>query len=398
MLKTIAVSDLRPGMYIQEFSGAWSDHPFWRSKFVIKGEEQVRMILKSGIREVLIDTALGLDVAPAPAPTKPPPAPEAVAARPLPPRTVSMSDEMLRARKICNTARDAVATMLNEARMGQTISSEGVGALVADIASSVERNPGALISLARLKTADDYTYMHSVAVCALMVSLARQLGLNDAQTREAGVAGLLHDMGKAFVSADILNKPGKLTDAEFTEVKTHPERGHQVLADNGGVPAAALEVCLHHHEKMDGSGYPHRQKGEEISLLAKMGAVADVYDAVTSNRPYKSGWDPAEAIRRMTEWCNGHFDPRVFQAFVKGVGIYPTGSLVKLASGRLAVVVEQGAQSLLKPTVRAFFSTKSQHYILPEMIDLARNPNEKIVGAEDPATWGVKNLEQFWLD
>lgn len=397
MLKTIPVADLCPGMYVQEFPGAWMDHPFWRSKFVIKGEEQVRMILKSGIREVLIDTELGVDVQPRAEIIKPAPVAVPEAPRPLPPKTVSLSEEMLRARKICGTARNAVAEMLREARMGQTVSCEAVETLVADIASSVGRNPGALISLARLKTADDYTYMHSVAVCALMVALARQLGLDEAQTREAGVAGLLHDMGKALVDSEVLNKPGKLTDEEFAAVKKHPELGHQVLLESTGVPQAALEVCLHHHEKMDGSGYPHRQKGDEISLLAKMGAVTDVYDAITSNRPYKAGWDPAEAIRRMTEWSEGHFDRRVFQAFVKSVGIYPTGSLVKLASGRLAVVVEQGTQSLLKPVVRAFFSTKSQHYVKPELIDLARTPNEKIVGAEDPAAWGVKDLEKFWL-
>jgi len=126
--------------------------------------------------------------------------------------------------------------------------------------------------------------------------------------------------------------------------------------------------------------------------------VCDVYDAITSNRPYKAGWDPAESIRKMTDWCDGHFDKRVFQAFVKSVGIYPTGSLVRLSSGRLAVVVEQSGQSLLKPTVRAFFSTKSQVYVAPELIDLSRvGTPEKILGAEDAAAWGIKNLEQFWM-
>ncbi|MEZ4758150.1 MAG: HD domain-containing phosphohydrolase [Flavobacteriales bacterium] len=128
-------------------------------------------------------------------------------------------------------------------------------------------------SLARLKTADDYTYMHSVAVCALMVALARQLGLSDAHTRTAGMAGLLHDLGKAAIPMAVLNKPGKLTDAEFTVVRSHPVEGYHMLKEGGGVEAAVLDACLHHHEKIDGTGYPDKLKGDKISLIARMAAI-----------------------------------------------------------------------------------------------------------------------------
>ncbi|MBI1835274.1 MAG: HD-GYP domain-containing protein, partial [Burkholderiales bacterium] len=260
-------------------------------------------------------------------------------------------------------------------------------------------NPGALIGLARLKTADDYTYMHSVAVCALMIALSRQLKLSDEETREAGLAGLLHDIGKMAVPAEILNKPGKLTDAEFVSVKEHPAAGYQMLLEAKGVGSIALDVCLHHHEKMDGSGYPKGLEGDQISLYARMGAVCDVYDAITSNRPYKAGWCPAESLRKMSEWSRGHFDDRVFQAFVKSIGIYPVGTLVKLHSGRLGVVIEQQVgKSLLLPKVRVFFSSKSMAYITPLLLDLsAPGVQDKIVSREDTAAWGLKDIDRYWL-
>lgn len=397
MLKKIPVQEICLGMHLQAFCGAWLDHPFWRTKFVLTDPNDITLIIESPIKEVWIDISKGLDIQPDASgqqlqvetaeevPVEPPPPPE--------PKT-SFSDEVKRAAKICARGKEAVVSMFQEARMGKAIEAEEVGPLVEEISNSTLRNPGALISLARLKTADDYTYMHSVAVCALMIALARKLGLDEQQTRDAGMAGLLHDLGKAMIPMEILNKPGKLTDEEFAIVKTHPEEGHKLLLDGHGISEAIKDVCLHHHEKVDGSGYPKRLNSETMTLFAKMGAVCDVYDAITSNRPYKAGWDPAESIKRMAEW-KGHFDPTVFQAFVKSLGIYPVGSFIRLESGKLGVVIEQGEQSLLKPKVKVFFSTKSQSYIKPEAIDLARSA-EKIAGREDPEKWGIKDIDHYW--
>lgn len=406
MLKKINVSDLRIGMYIHEFCGSWMDHPFWKTKFVIKDAQDLLRVRDSGVSEMWIDISKGSDV---PRQTQANAASEAEVAgevdqvlanaeRVSTPqqRQVAFDEEVQRAAKICNKAKGAVMSMFQEVRMGKAVSAEAAGELVDEISTSVMRNPGALISLARLKTADDYTYMHSVAVCALMVSLARQMGQDETTIRELGLAGLLHDLGKAMMPMDVLNKPGKLTDEEFVIMKSHPSEGHRLLVEGGAVGAIPLDVCLHHHEKVDGSGYPDRLNGEQISLFAKMGAVCDVYDAITSNRPYKIGWEPSESIRKMAEWSKGHFDERVFQAFVKSIGIYPVGSLVRLESGRLGVVTEQNPNSLLSPQVKVFFSTKAQTYIKPEVLDLAhRSCNDKIVSHEDPTTWGLQNINMF---
>ncbi len=404
MLKRISVRQLTLGMYIQEFCGSWIDHPFWRNSFLLNDPADLEALLASKIKEVWIDCTRGLDldseenvvsmahneadVAAEMAQT---------VSEPLQIVRVSSDVEFSRAAKIVAKSRQAVNSMFEEARMGQAVNADSAQRLVEEISNSVIRNPGALISLARLKSADDYTFMHSVAVCALMIALARQLGLDEAQCRSAGVAGLLHDLGKAAIPLEILNKPGKLTDSEFAIIKTHPREGHQMLLDGQGVDDNTLDVVLHHHEKIDGSGYPERLQGDEISLFAKMGAVCDVYDAITSNRPYKAGWDPAEALGKMAEWSKGHFDTRVFQAFVKSIGIYPIGSLVMLSCGRLGVIVDQSEKSLLQPQVKVFFSTRSNARILPEIIQLGLPGRSlKIVSREDPAKWRIPDLNQIW--
>ena len=163
------------------------------------------------------------------------------------------------------------------------------------------------------------------------------------------------------------------------------------------MPDAVLDACLHHHEKVDGSGYPDKLQGEGISVIARMTAICDVYDAITSDRPYKRGWDPAESLRRMAEWTRDHFDARIFQAFVKSIGIYPVGSLVRLTSGRIGIVTEQSPTALTTPIVKVFFSTKSDLRIPPEVVNLAApDCNEKIVAREDPEKWRFPDLDELW--
>lgn len=406
MLKRITVAQLRPGMFIQELCGSWMEHPFWRSSFKLDDEADLRRIVDAGISEVWIDTAKGLDVSRQQSRTIKDEAAakaeveatlrDAAASKPTEAEKINITAEAKRAAAICGKAKAAVASMFQEARMGKALEAQAAEPLVEEISNSVMRNPSALITLARLKTIDDYTYMHSVAVCALMVALARELGLDEAVVREAGMAGLLHDIGKMMIPLDVLNKPGKLTDEEFRVVRAHPEEGHKLLLAGHGVSEMTLDVCLHHHEKIDGTGYPMRLDANSISLFSKMGAVCDVYDAITSDRPYKRGWDPAEALRKMAEWSKNHFDQRVFHAFVKCIGIYPVGSLVRLASGRLAVVVEQ-TESLLTPTVKVFFSSRANARVAPEVIDLsARGASDRIEAHESPEKWNFGDLADLW--
>jgi len=408
MHKKIPVNQLRVGMHLLRLEGSWISHPFWRARFVVEDPRVLAKVRASGVTECWIDTALGLDVAPpeAVAPALPvaplavtsAPAPAAAATPAPPPARTAFDEELRQAAALCNKSRRAVAAMFNEARMGRILDADACLPLVEDIAGSVMRNPGALVSLARLKTRDDYSYMHSVAVCALMVSLGRRIGLDEAQCREAGQAGLLHDIGKALMPLEVLNKPSKLTDAEFAVMREHPQRGHQLLAESRAASSVTLDVALHHHERIDGTGYPNRLGGDAIDRYARMGAVCDVYDAITSNRPYKAGWDPATSVARMASW-KGHFDTTLFAAFVQSLGIYPTGSLVRLESKRVAVVAEQNEAALTAPVVVAFYSLRSGMPIAPLRLDLSSaTAQDRIVGREEVPVGHYGRVDELWAD
>jgi HD-GYP domain-containing protein (c-di-GMP phosphodiesterase class II) len=397
VLKKVPVGQLSVGMYLHALEGNWLDHPFWRNGFLISDDRTLKKVLDSGVQHAFIDVVKGADAAaPAPEPVRiSQPTPQSPPPKKV--EKVSLAEEVQYAAKLRARSAQAMRDLHSEARMGKSIDAGECTVLVNDVAESIDRHPDAFRSLARLKTADEYTYMHSVAVCALMVSLGREIGLDEAQCREAGLAGMLHDLGKALMPQEILNKPGKLTPEEFDIIKTHPRRGYELLAGAKNIAAGVLDVCLHHHERIDGTGYPDKLPSDKITQFARMGAICDVYDAVTSNRPYKAGWDPAHSLTQMASW-QGHFDRDMFKSFIRCIGIYPTGSLVRMKSGKLAVVMEQNASALTKPKVKLFFSTRSNEPIRREVVDLAVDTRDQIQAPEPPEKWNFPWLNELWSD
>lgn len=403
MLKRIGVQQLKVGMYVEEFCCSWMEHPFWRSGFVCTDPRDIERIQTSSIAEVWIDSDRGIDV---PADVH---ATSAEAAESLIEATlgeigqaspseesVPAAAEYAQAAQLCAEAKQTAIELFRQARMGQQLDTARVEALVDAILHSITRNSGALTSLVRLKQASDFTYLHGIAVCVLMIVLGRRLGLDREQLRIAGTAGFLHDIGKSVIPLDVLHKPGKLNDEELAVLRRHPQEGLRLLQDSDLDPVV-LDVCLNHHSRADGTGYPNPFHINEISHYSRMAAVCDVYDAVSSGRPYKPAWDPADSIRKMTEWAPTHFDPVVFHAFVKSIGIYPIGTLVRLVSGRLGVVVGQSADSLLMPNVKVFFSIPANARIAPEILDLSSPTCQDAIEApEDPAKWAFPDLMTLW--
>lgn len=404
MYKNFNVTELKPGMHLSKIVGSWLQHPFWRHDFILTSEDIV-LLKESSIKEVIIDISKSIEDF----------------SLPIPPLSkynlfqnissinnscscdhthikTSLSLEIKKAKNIVKNASSKIQTLFNNARMGKAFNENDALELVEEINNSIARNSDALISIVRLKNKDNYTYMHSVAVCALMISLSKTLGYNQEFCKKAGMAGLLHDIGKIFIPIDILNKPGKLNNEEFDIVKNHPIQGWDLLKTCSDISFETLEVCLHHHEKFDGTGYPSNLKGEDISILSRMAAVCDVYDAITSDRTYKKGWEPTLSIKNMSQW-DGHFDTKIFRAFVSSIGIYPVGSIVKLSSGKIAVVFEKCETNLLTPKVKAFFSIKNNVRIHPELIDLSKpNIKDKILSHENNLDFNFQNISDLLSD
>jgi len=402
----VPTSQVCVGMYVNSFCGSWLQHDFFRTSFLIDSPRIVERLQASGLEAVMIDLSRG--VAPA-ARSEAIAAPEAAADTPVEPVVdvvteapkaaknkplAPLSEEMDKARDVTRMVRNTVESLFRDAQLGRNLDAQRIDTAVRSVHESLDRNPGALLSLVQIKRADEYTYMHSVAVSALMAQLAKTLGMDEAAQHQAATAGLLHDIGKVGVPNEILNKPGRLTEDEFKAVRNHPRNGHELLARGGEFDEVALDVCLHHHERIDGRGYPDRLKGDEITQFAKMGAICDIYDAISSNRPYKSAWTPFESLRQMASWGKGHLDPDIFRAFVQSIGVYPVGSIVKLKSNRLAIVTEQNVNELRKPVLKAFYSTQLHERIEPRFVKLGKGL-EEVVSVEDPATWNLPPIDQL---
>jgi len=393
MIKLVPVSRLRVGMYVHDLNRDWIEHDFLRNRFLIDSEKTLQKLLALGEGEISIDTSRGADIEEVQAPPPLAESPVSHEKNPSVPRPVKLGEERQRATQLHAEANRIVQGMMNDVRMGKQISLEQVEPLVERIVDSIFRQQDALLPLAQLKNHDDYTFQHSVSVCALMTSFARSLELPREIIREIATGALLHDVGKARIPDPILNKPGKLTDAEFALMKTHVVQSKIILEATPGICPIALSIAAQHHERFDGSGYPNKLKGNAIDRYGQMSAIVDVYDAITSNRCYHKGMPPTEALRKILEWSKFHFNPELVQVFIRSLGIYPTGSLVRLESGRLAVVDEQYPEKLTEPRVKIIFHTRG-YYLKPELIDL-RHSQDRIVGYEDFGQWKIDQAQ--WM-
>ncbi len=365
-------------MYVHSFAGGWLAQPLWGARFLISSNKELERVHSSD-SEIVIDTAKGCDVATV-QPVQAPIGPRAMRAS----VRFGRADQV-RATELAQRSKTVVNAMFADCRLGKGVVTDDILAVVDDIADSLN-NIAAFVSVTRLKAHDDQTYTHSVAVCALMISLARELGYPAAAVRDLGMAGLLHDIGKSMISPDILLNAGRLNEADTIQMRRHPVQGHRILSATTGVPPAALDACLHHHERLDGLGYPFGLKGEAISAATRMVTICDVYDAITSIRPYAAGQSPLEAVTEM-ESTDGHFDRALLFRFMGSIGVYPAGKLVRIMGDRLAVTLPQNLNGMGQ-VFRSFYSTIDTRFLRYQDVVLTDGlADGTTVIAEDPAAW-----------
>lgn len=315
MLKRIGKDQLQIGMFIEALEGSWLDTPFAGCRYTLECEEEAARLRNSDVCGVFINTSKGLDVLPAVAGHSEPDVP----GRAVKTLLVSRSRKIrfLTADKIKRTSV-LLKSIFDDVSAGAAVTVETVAPVIEEVTQSLDINPSILISMTRMKTKDGATFLPSLAVSALMIRLARHLNLDSSLVPVLGMSGLLHDIGKIGMPIEILTKAGALTDAEMELIRRHPALGHHMLSRGKGMPDIVLDVCLHHHERLDGKAYPLGLFGGQISLHARMAAICDVYDALTSARPYKRPWTSSEAVSWMLD-TKGAFDRPLLREFIEGV-------------------------------------------------------------------------------
>lgn len=286
---------------------------------------------------------------------------------------VPVEEELGRARQIESLAREVVDGALEKARSDEVIDAERAAKVVDDMVASVERNPDGLMVLSQAKDVGRYTSLHSIRTCILALSFGRHLALTKEQLTMLGMGALFHDIGMVKLPTHILEKPVGLTKPEFALMKSHVRQGVDLLRQSKGFPAEALQLVEQHHERNDGSGYPKKLLGDLIGMSGSVGAIVDVYDAITSQRIYRSGISPEDALRRMYEWRHKDFHAELLEEFIKCMGIFPIGSLVELNTGGIGVVITINRQRRLKPKVALVLQANKEPYAKRLIADLAEH-------------------------
>lgn len=384
MLKKIRAYDLQAGMYVVDTGLSWMDHPYlYSQEGLVESDEQVLAIRTEGFAEAFIETgksafscdsqriydsatvdkaidkALSEDIAMARSN-----------------KNVPLHEEMAAALLVHSRSMDVVRGVMAALARNTPMDGQAATDAARDIAGSVARNRDALLSLAMLQDADEYTFRHSVSVSALAAAFGDYLGLARPQVGELALAGLLHDIGKALSPKDLLAKPEALSAEEQARLKHHPIESCAAVSAHMTVPRQVLRAIAEHHERYDGSGYPRGIKAAEQSYYGQILAIADVYAALTQERPYKARLLPDKAMSVMFAMRGKDFEPKLLEHFVKCVGLYVVGSLVRLSTGEHAVVRESNPESPLRPKVSILFDAEMRP-IHPVFLDLS--------GKEGPA-------------
>jgi putative nucleotidyltransferase with HDIG domain len=250
-------------------------------------------------------------------------------------------------------------------------------------------DPHALFALSLLKDYDNYTFTHSVNVAVIALAVGRACGLSEERLRVLGLGGLLHDLGKLKIGLDIINKPGRLTEEEFEEIRKHPQTGADLVAQMDGITPEIIDIVLGHHLRHNRQGYPAEARAREVSPLTEMTAIADSYDAMTTLRSYQQPVTPRKAIKLLQDVAGTALNPHFVEKFITSLGPYPVGSLVRLDSNEIGVVVWVSRSDPNDVQVKMLFDRTGKSLPLPQVTALSGPGSRRIVAEVDPFVRGI---------
>ncbi len=386
MEQRVKRSALKPGMYVVSYGPGSFEQPLVRVNKPILGMADIDALVPASIEDVIIETSINISLLGQERPVGVP-------------ITTGIGDELPIARKLYCDALDHVKDFVDDVRKGTDIDCRKAMPLVENFIESVFRNETAAITLFKLRGFDEYTYTHSINVSLLAILLGKHLGLDKPALLKLGLAGMYHDVGKARIPEAILNKPGKLTEAEFQVMKGHPLEGYKLMAGQKDLDPEILRAVVEHHERADGTGYPRALTGEAIGRFSRIVAVVDVYDALTSRRVYKDAMTPAKALGMMYQWRDKDFTPHAIESFIRCIGVFPVGSFVKLSGGEFGIVASVNPLRPTKPEIKVVMDAKMRPQI-PRTLDLLElegtGQAQDIAQVLNPSEYKI-DLEPFFL-
>ena len=393
MKTKVDVHDLRKGMFVSELDRPWLGTPFLFQGFEIQTDEEMQQ-LRALCQYVYVLSGDELASRTAhrtkPATAAPPAAriitktttafavtetsSREIPRSGMPPSRYTdltpVEEELQQATEVERSARETIYSILDDARLGRSVDTPRARKVVGQMTESIIRNPDALVWLTHLKKKHEYTALHSLRVCVLALALGRHLGYSPEKLNILGIGALLHDIGKLHVPIEILDKPEALTREEFEIMKLHVPNGLKILESAEGIPPAALEVVGRHHERYNGNGYAFGLSGDDIGEFGLVSAIADTYDAITSDRSYHLSLSAADALKIIYEGRQKAYHPWLTEQFIQCMGIFPIGSIVELSTGSIGVVITANRTRRLRPRVALILSPEKKPYTPANILDL----------------------------
>ena len=396
----IFTPDLEAGMYVSSLDRPWLETPFSMQGFRLRNQDEIdelrgfcRFVYVDVVKSAQDETILRRKVRNRPRQSKQ----ELFSQRRLTTYKdgSDWGDEYPKAQAAVKHLSEGIDEIFSDVSRGKGLDVVRIKKSVEPMIDSITRNPDACIWLARMKQEDQYTYQHSLGASIWAVALGRQLGLPKSDLRSLAIGGLLFDVGKLAVDPELLNAERALSDEEFQLLRSHVEKGVEMIKETGLMNSDVLDMVAHHHERHDGSGYPQGLKGDEIPVFARIAAIVDCYDAITSHRSYARAIPPSTAIKMLYEWKDVDFQAELVEEFIQAVGIYPAGTLVELSSGEVAVVVAEYRTRRLRPQVMVLLDADKQPLSTIKTIDLITETTTSdgrkldIVSSLEPDAYGI---------